>query len=55
MILYYLKIIYINLDYLEMKFDNLLAFYENIIKFKGWNYYTSVNLKYHDQIICTKK
>ena len=44
-----------NLDYLEMKFDNLLAFYENIIKFKGWNYYTSVNLKYHDQIICTKK
>jgi cell division protein FtsQ len=44
-----------NLDYLEMKFDNLLAFYENIIKFKGWNYYTSVNLKYYDQIICTKK
>ena len=44
-----------NLDYLELKLDNLLAFYENIIKFKGWNYYTSVNLKYHDQIICTKK
>ena len=44
-----------NLDYLEVKLDNLLAFYEKIIKFKGWNYYTSVNLKYHDQIICTKK
>ena len=44
-----------NLDYLEVKLDNLLAFYEKIIKFKGWNYYTSLNLKYHDQIICTKK
>ena len=44
-----------SLDYLEVKLDNLLAFYERIIKFKGWNYYTSVNLKYHDQIICTKK
>lgn len=44
-----------NLDYLDVKLDNLLAFYEKIIKFKGWNYYTYVNLKYHDQIICTKK
>jgi cell division protein FtsQ len=44
-----------SLDYIEVKLDNLLAFYERIIKFKGWNYYTSVNLKYHDQIICTKK
>ena len=44
-----------SLDSLEVKLDNLLAFYEKIIKFKGWNYYTSVNLKYHDQIICTKK
>ena len=44
-----------NLDHLEVKLDNLIAFYEKIIKFKGWNYYTSVNLKYHDQIICTKK
>lgn len=44
-----------NLDNLELKLDNLLAFYEKIIKFKGWNYYTSVNLKYDNQIICTKK
>ena len=44
-----------SLDYLEVKLDNLLAFYERIIKFKGWSYYTSVNLKYRDQIICTKK
>lgn len=44
-----------SLDHIEVKLDYLLAFYERIIKFKGWNYYTSVNLKYNDQIICTKK
>ena len=44
-----------DLDSIELKFDNLLCFYNNVIEFKGWNYYKSINLKYTDQIICSKK
>ncbi len=44
-----------DLNMLETKFENLLSFYDRIIKFKGWNYYNKVNLKYVDQIICSKK
>ena len=44
-----------DLSFLETKFNNLMSFYNKIIKFKGWNYYSEVNLKYNDQIICSKK
>ena len=44
-----------DLDFIELKFNNLLCFYNNVIEFKGWNYYKSINLKYTDQIICSKK
>lgn len=43
-----------NLDLIEVKFDNLMCFYNNIIKYKGWDYYSSISLKYTDQIICSK-
>ena len=43
-----------NLDLIEIKFDNLMCFYNNIIKHKGWGYYSSISLKYTDQIICSK-
>ena len=44
-----------DLNFLETKFNNLMSFYNKIIKFKGWDYYYEVNLKYLDQIICSKK
>ena len=44
-----------DLTFLEKKFNNLMSFYNKIIKFKGWDYYYEVNLKYIDQIICSKK
>lgn len=44
-----------DLNMLETKFENLLSFYDRIVKFKGWDYYNKVNLKYIDQIICSKK
>ena len=44
-----------DLDFIDLKFDNLLCYYNNVIEFKGWNYYNSINLKYTDQIICSKK
>ena len=44
-----------DLTFLETKFNNLMSFYNKVIKFKGWDYYYEVNLKYNDQIICSKK
>ena len=44
-----------DLTFLETKFNNLMSFYNKIIKFKGWDYYSEVNLKYNNQIICSKK
>jgi cell division protein FtsQ len=44
-----------DIEDLEIKFDNLICFYDKIIKYKGWDYYNVINLKYKDQIICSKK
>jgi cell division protein FtsQ len=38
-------------DY-EGKLDKLMLFYKRILPVKGWNTYSTVNLKYKDQIIC---
>jgi cell division protein FtsQ len=37
---------------IENKFDKLMIFYKKILPAKGWNTYTTVNLKIKDQIIC---
>jgi cell division protein FtsQ len=34
------------------KFYKLGIFYKQILPRKGWNYYSKVNLKYQDQIVC---
>ncbi len=39
----------------EEKFSNLKLFYEKGISYKGWNNYSSINLKFKNQIVCTKK
>ena len=44
-----------DIEDLDLKFDNLMCFYDKIIKHKGWGYYNIINLKYKDQIICSKK
>jgi len=36
----------------QEKFRKLMLFYKKILPVKGWNKYTTVNLKYKDQIIC---
>jgi len=36
----------------EKKFEKLKIFYSQILPVKGWNTYTTVNLKFKDQIIC---
>ncbi len=37
---------------IETKFKKLMIFYKKILPTKGWNNYTTVNLKFKDQIIC---
>ena len=40
---------------LDRKFKKLQAFYENTIGSKDLNKYTVINLKYRDQVVCTKR
>ncbi len=37
---------------LEGKFRKLMVFYKEILPNKGWNTYSSVNLKFENQIVC---
>ncbi|MDL2255484.1 cell division protein FtsQ [Parabacteroides sp. OttesenSCG-928-K15] len=39
----------------EEKLDNLQLFYKQAIPKMGWNKYSVINLKYKNQIVCTKK
>ena len=40
---------------IEEKFMKLKLFYEKGISDKGWNNYSHINLKFKNQIVCTKK
>ena len=37
------------------KLDNLYRFYNQAMPVKGWQTYSDINLKYKNQIVCTKK
>jgi hypothetical protein len=41
-------------DYRE-KLDNLRLFYDKVIPKMGWEKYSIINLKYKNQIVCTKR
>jgi cell division protein FtsQ len=43
------------LDNLEEKIDNLKLFYSDGMNAVNWNKFADINLKYKDQIVCTKK
>jgi cell division protein FtsQ len=49
------RIILGNLDNYENKLKRLRLFYEQVIPKMGWEKYSVVNLKYKNQIVCTKK
>ena len=40
---------------MEQKFKKLLMFYNKGLNKTGWDQYSHINLKYKDQVICTKK
>ncbi|MBL7924462.1 MAG: hypothetical protein JNL88_09700 [Bacteroidia bacterium] len=39
---------------LESKFRNLMVFYREGLNKTGWNNYNLINLKFKDQVVCTK-
>ena len=43
------------IDGYEKKLKKLMAFYTEALPYEGWNRYKSINLKYSNQIICTKR
>ena len=51
----YHQIVFGEAENFEEKFSNLKLFYEKGISYKGWNNYSSINLKFKNQIVCTKK
>jgi cell division protein FtsQ len=44
-----------NLRDIYEKLDKLYHFYKVVIPLKGWDFYKEINLKYNNQIVCTKK
>ena len=48
-------IIFGNIDNINQKFKKLNAIYQDVFSKVGWNKYSIINLKYSNQVICTKK
>lgn len=49
------RIVLGSFDNFEEKLDNLRLFYDKVIPKTGWEKYSIINLKYKDQIVCTKR
>ena len=44
-----------SIDDMEEKFENLKAFIQIGLSREGWNKYETINIKYKNQVVCTKK
>ncbi len=49
------KIVFGGVEGLESKFEKLMIFYKKGLSKTGWNEYSEINLKFKDQVVCTKK
>ena len=49
------EIILGDIEDLERKFKDLMTFYQEGLASVGWDKYKKINLKYKNQIVCTKK
>jgi cell division protein FtsQ len=43
-----------NTENMESKFNKLLFFYKNGLTHLGWGYYKRINLKFKNQVVCSK-
>lgn len=48
------KIVFGGTDNLESKFEKLMIFYKKGLSKTGWNEYSEINLKFKNQVVCTK-
>jgi cell division protein FtsQ len=48
-------IVFGNIENMEEKFRKLVAFYHQGINNAGWNTYKTINLKFDNQVVCSKK
>jgi cell division protein FtsQ len=48
------KIVFGGVNNVDGKFNKLMIFYQKGLKRTGWNEYSEINLKYKDQVVCTK-
>lgn len=49
------QILFGNSSDLEEKFNKLMILYRDGFDYEGWNKYEKINLKYKNQVICTKR
>ena len=49
------KIIFGAVEDIDYKFAKLNAYYRQIVPAYGWEKYSTVNLKFSDQIVCTAR
>ena len=49
------QIIFGDADDYRIKFEKLKTLYDEGLKYEGWNNYDKINLKYKNQVICTKR
>ena len=48
------KIVFGGVENLKGKFEKLMIFYKKGLSKVGWNEYSTINLKYKNQVVCTK-
>lgn len=48
------EIIFGEADNIPFKFEKLMVFYKKALPKTGWNEYSTINLKFKNQIVCTK-
>ncbi len=49
------EILFGKAENIREKFDKLMIFYKQGLSKTGWNGYKRINLKYNNQVVCTKK
>ncbi|MGB0402939.1 MAG: cell division protein FtsQ/DivIB [Salibacteraceae bacterium] len=49
------SIVFGSLENFEEKFEKLMTFYKKGLNKTGWNEYSEINLKYKNQVVCTKR
>ncbi|MFI5204777.1 MAG: cell division protein FtsQ/DivIB [Flavobacteriales bacterium] len=49
------RILFGSIDNMEGKFAKLLVFYEDGLRNMNWNRFSTINVKFKNQIVCTKK